>query len=179
MLRQHVLRFAKNCVKVNSTSHAHFATANTRCSTFDDTMENNEWQNESTPQNEKPQQTGLSEKCVNKVTLLGRVGNNPELRGTESNPVVTFSLATSINYRPGGMHSGNELVKKTEWHNIAVFMPNLREIAYNYVAKGNRIMVQGRIMYGSIEDKQGMIRHTTSIAADDIIRFAPSSDRDN
>ena len=58
-------------------------------------------------------------------------------------------------------------------------MPNLRETAYNYVAKGNRVMVQGRIMYGSIEDKQGMIRHTTSIAADDIIRFASSSNRDS
>merc|ERR1719510_815616 len=112
-----------------------------------------------------------SEKSFNTVTLLGRVGVNPQLRGTETHPVVAFSLATNIQYRPGGATSGNDLVKKTEWHNIVVFKPYLRESVYNYVNKGSRIMVQGRIMYGSIEDKQKNLRSTTSIVAEDVIRF--------
>ena len=113
-----------------------------------------------------------SEKSVNTVTLLGRVGINPVLRGTASHPVVAFSLATNIQYRPGGQNSGNDLVKKTDWHNIIVFKDNLRESVNNYVTKGSRIMVQGRIMYGMIEDKQGNMRSTTSIVAEDVIRFA-------
>ena len=113
-----------------------------------------------------------SEKSVNTVTLLGRVGVAPVLRGTESHPVAAFSLATNIQYRPGGQNSGNDLVKKTDWHNIIVFKPNLRESVQNYVTKGSRIMVQGRIMYGMIEDKHGNMRSTTSIVAEDVIRFA-------
>ena len=113
-----------------------------------------------------------AEKSLNSVTLLGRVGLNPQLRGTETHPVVTFSLATNIQYRPGGPDSGNDLIKKTDWHNIIVFKPNLRESVNNYVAKGSRIMVKGRIMYGTIEDKQGNLRSTTSIVAEDVIRFS-------
>ena len=113
-----------------------------------------------------------AEKSVNSVTLLGRVGINPQLRGTDSNPAVAFSLATSIQYRPGGRDSGNDFVKKTEWHNVVVFKPNLRESVHNYVSKGSRVMVQGRIMYGTVEDKHGNLRTTTSIIAEDVIRFA-------
>ena len=113
-----------------------------------------------------------TEKSINRVTLLGRVGIDPQLRGTESHPVVAFSLATNIQYRPGGVDSSNSLVKKTEWHNITVFRPHLRDSVHNYVTKGSRVMVQGRIMYGTIEDKQGNLRSTTSIVADDVIRFA-------
>ena len=50
--------------------------------------------------------------------------------------------------------------------------PNLRESVHNYVTKGSRLMVQGRIMYGMIEDKHGNMRSTTSIVAEDVIRFA-------
>ena len=190
MLRPYALAFAKKCVLPKSSSADRFVSTTSKCSTFkppepgtipsfDDNMKNEEWQKETTNQNgETFEKAKPSEKCVNSVTLLGRVGNNPVLRGTETNPVVTFSLATSIDYRPGGENSGREKVRKTEWHNVAVFKPYLRETAYNYVAKGNRVMVQGRIMYGSIEDNSGMIRHTTSIAAEDIIRFAPGSNRD-
>ena len=194
MLRPIVLSLAKDCTKIFPINHANFTTLSLKYSSFktpeygasnsfDDKMKGEKWQNENQSQSEsnfesKAAPAATSEKCVNTVTLLGRVGNNPVLRGTESNPVVSFSLATSINYRPGGYNSGNDMVKKTEWHNIVVFLPNLRETAYNYITKGSRLMVQGRIMYGSIEDRQGTIRHTTSIVAEDIIRFAPSSNRE-
>ena len=110
-----------------------------------------------------------SEKCVNSVTLLGRVGVDPQLRGTDAHPVVSFSLATNLRYRPGGQ---GDYVTKTDWHNVAVFRPFLRESVHQNVAKGMRVMVQGRLMYGSVEDKAGVVRHTTTIVADDVIRLS-------
>jgi single-stranded DNA-binding protein len=53
-----------------------------------------------------------------------------------------------------------------------VFRPSLRESVKESVNKGQRVHVMGRIMYGKIEDKLGVIRDTTTIVADDIIRFA-------
>lgn len=94
------------------------------------------------------------------------------MRGTEAHPVVSFSLATSLRYKPGGPDSDNEWTSKTDWHNIAVFRPYLRDSVYQNVAKGMRVMIQGRIMYGQVEDKMGIVRHTTTIVADDVIRFS-------
>ena len=192
MLRPHVLSLAKTCANTtrkclpesitNTSNIVRYASTSSESNTFklpesgasasfQEKVKSEDWQKGDGFQNEER----ITEKCVNSVTLLGRVGNNPVLRGTENNPLVSFSLATSIHYRPGGDNSGNDLVKKTEWHNIAVFKPYLRETAHNYISKGSRVMVQGRIMYGSYEDANGVVRHTTSIAAEDIIRFAPGS----
>jgi len=115
--------------------------------------------------------TSYGEKSVNSVTLLGRVGIHPQMRGSEEHPVVSFTLATTIRYKPKNS-SFDELVSKTDWHNVAVFKPLLRESVYETVMKGNRVMVQGRIMYGTVEDKKtGQIRTTTTIVAEDVIRF--------
>ena len=109
---------------------------------------------------------------INSVTLLGRVGVKPQLRGTDAHPVVAFSLATNIRYKPGGADSGSDYVTKTDWHNVAVFRPFLRDAVANNVVKGQRVLVQGRIMYGSIEDNLGVVRHTTTVVADDVIRLS-------
>ncbi|KAB7504481.1 Single-stranded DNA-binding protein, mitochondrial, partial [Armadillidium nasatum] len=87
-------------------------------------------------------QTSNIEKSLNQVTLLGRSGNNPEQRGVAENPVVTFSLATNINYS-----KGTEIMQHTEWHRISVFRPHLREKVINYLEKGDRVLVTGRISY--------------------------------
>ncbi len=58
---------------------------------------------------------------LNSVTLLGRVGVDPQLRGTDRHPVVAFSLATNLRYRPDGQQ---DYVTKTDWHNVAVFRYN-------------------------------------------------------
>ena len=67
---------------------------------------------------QQPDQDRGHEKCVNSVTLLGRVGIDPQLRGSEEHPVVIFSLATNLRYRPGG---DGDYATKTDWHNVAVF----------------------------------------------------------
>eukprot|EP00094_Tigriopus_californicus_P005222 TCALIF_05035-PA protein Name:"Similar to mtSSB Single-stranded DNA-binding protein, mitochondrial (Drosophila melanogaster)" AED:0.11 eAED:0.11 QI:0/0/0.5/0.5/1/1/2/132/152 len=113
------------------------------------------------------------EKSINSVTLLGRVGVNPQLRGTENHPVVTFSLATNVRYKSTKPDTQEETWQvKTDWHNIAVYRPYLRTTIHENVTKGQRVLVQGRIIYGSIEDNMGNTRHTTTIVADDVIRFA-------
>ncbi|XP_055677349.1 single-stranded DNA-binding protein, mitochondrial [Lutzomyia longipalpis] len=105
------------------------------------------------------------EKTVNNVTLLGRVGVEPQIRGTEEHPVVTFSLATHENYK----YESGDWSQKTDWHRIVVFKPNLRESVMNYLRRGQRTMVQGRISYGEITDQEGKQRVSTSIIADDVI----------
>ncbi len=50
--------------------------------------------------------------------------------------------------------------------------PKLLDSVHQTVSKGQRVMVQGRLMYGEVEDKAGIARHTTTIVADDVIRFA-------
>ena len=66
---------------------------------------------------------------------------------------------------------GDDLVQSTDWHNATVFKPSLRASVEKSVAKGQRALMQGRIMYGSVEDKMGQKRHTTTVAADDVIRI--------
>ncbi|XP_050544496.1 single-stranded DNA-binding protein, mitochondrial isoform X1 [Daktulosphaira vitifoliae] len=106
------------------------------------------------------------EKTLNSVTLLGRVGAEPQKRGSEDHPVVVFSLATHQNYI-----QNNENTQKTEWHRVVVFKPGLRDSVYNYLQKGQRVYVSGRLMYGELKDDSGNTRTTASVAADDVIFF--------
>lgn len=64
-----------------------------------------------------------------------------------------------------------ESTQKTDWHRVVVFRPGLRDTVYNYLQKGQRIHVSGRLIYGEVKDESGNSRTTTSIAADDIIFF--------
>jgi len=108
---------------------------------------------------------GSKERSLNSVNLIGRVGADPIMRGNKATPVLTFSLATNISWKA----QDGSWTHRTDWHNISVFRNILREQAYQYVAKGRRLHIQGRIAYGEIIDQQGIRRHTTSIIADDII----------
>jgi len=68
-----------------------------------------------------------------------------------------------------------ESTQKTDWHRIVVFRPGLRDTVYNYLQKGQRIHISGRLIYGELKDESGTSRTTTSIAADDIIFFNSKS----
>lgn len=106
-----------------------------------------------------------TERSLNRVTLIGRVGADAQLKGTVDHPVVIFNVATSSN-------------QKTDWHRISVFKPGLRTLAENYVRSGNRIFVEGNLSYGHIIDAQGNSVPMTSIIADDII-FLSKGNADN
>jgi len=72
------------------------------------------------------------EKCINQVTLLGRIGQDPQIRGSQSKPVTTFNLATNTSWRT---EESPEWQSKTEWHRVAVFKPSLQDAVYNFLTK--------------------------------------------
>lgn len=64
-----------------------------------------------------------------------------------------------------------DLIQKTDWHRVCVFRPNLRENVANYLKKGQRVMVNGKLSYGEMKDEEGNTKSTTSVIADDVIFF--------
>ncbi|XP_065740032.1 single-stranded DNA-binding protein, mitochondrial isoform X1 [Phocoena phocoena] len=108
------------------------------------------------------------ERSLNRVQLLGRVGQDPVMRQVEGkNPVTIFSLATNEMWRSGEneAHQMGDVSQKTTWHRISVFRPGLRDVAYQYVKKGSRIYVEGKVDYGEYMDKNNVRRQATTIIA--------------
>jgi single-strand DNA-binding protein len=100
---------------------------------------------------------------VNKVILVGNLGNDPEVKYTQGGMAIcTLSLATT-NVRKD--KEGNA-VEKTEWHRVKLF-GKLGEIAGEYLRKGRQVYIEGRLEYGSYE-KDGVKHYTTDILADDM-----------
>jgi len=99
----------------------------------------------------------------NKVTLVGRVARDPELKHTQSGQTVcSFGLATNRDWKKDNVkHS------KTEWHNL-VFWGKLAEIVGQYVTKGQELLVTGRIEYREYEAKDGHKVKTTDIVVEDM-----------
>jgi single-strand DNA-binding protein len=106
---------------------------------------------------------------LNKVTLIGNLGNDPEVRSTTGgNRVATFSLATSRSWND---QSGNRQ-EKTEWHRCVVWNTKgsqLADIVEKYVKKGDKIYVEGRIEYRQWQDKDGQTRYSTEINVRELI----------
>lgn len=71
---------------------------------------------------------------MNQVLLLGRVGGDPVLKGTDVHPVVIFSLATNSNYKVAS--EGGLMKQKTDWHRVSLFKPYLRDLALANMRKG-------------------------------------------
>lgn len=99
---------------------------------------------------------------VNKVIILGRLGQDPELKYTPSGAAVcNFSLATSESWND--KNSGQKQ-EKTEWHRIVVW-GKLAELCNQYLSKGKQAFVEGKLETRSWEDKEGKKRFTTEIKA--------------
>ncbi len=98
---------------------------------------------------------------INKAILIGNLGKDPELRYTQSGqPVASFSLATSESWK--GKDGSQQ--EKTEWHNIVVWA-RLAELANEYLKKGSRVYIEGRIQTRSWDDKDGAKHYMTEIVA--------------
>ncbi len=111
---------------------------------------------------------------VNKVTLIGNVGKDPETRYLESGiPVSTFSLATSESFK----NKNGDRVTATEWHNIVLWR-GLAELAEKYVRKGDPLFIEGKIRTRTWEDKEGRRRYTTEIIASNMIMLSPRDKKD-
>ena len=105
-------------------------------------------------------------RSVNKVTLIGNLGNDPEVRTTAGGgKVATFSLATS---RQWNSQTG-EKQEKTEWHRCVAWNARqgsgmgLADVVEKYCKKGERVYVEGSIEYSQWKDKDGQTRYTTEI----------------
>ncbi|HEY2467120.1 MAG TPA: single-stranded DNA-binding protein [Terracidiphilus sp.] len=104
-------------------------------------------------------------KSVNKVILLGNVGKDPEIRSTGGGTMVAnFSLATTDRQKDA---SGN-WQDRTEWHNLVAFT-RLAEIVRDYVKKGSKLYIEGKIQTRSWDDKEsGQKRYRTEIIVNDL-----------
>ncbi len=99
---------------------------------------------------------------VNKVTLLGNVGSDPEIKQAGSSQVASFSLATTRTWKD---KDGNKK-EKTEWHRCNAW-GKLGEIVSKYVVKGNKLYVEGSIEYDEYE-KDGVKKYSTKITLSDV-----------
>ena len=114
-------------------------------------------------------------RSLNKVTLIGNLGNDPEVRSTTGgNRVATFSLATSRSWND---QAGNRQ-EKTEWHRCVVWNTKgsqLADIVEKYVRKGDKLYVEGRIEYRQWQDKDGQTRYSTEINVRELIMLGSRS----
>lgn len=95
----------------------------------------------------------------NRVTLIGRLGKEPEVRTLEGDKkVVRMTLATSDSYTD----KAGQKVSDTQWHNLVVWGP-LSDICEKYLTKGKEIAIEGRITYRYWDDKNGGKHNTTEI----------------
>jgi single-strand DNA-binding protein len=105
-------------------------------------------------------------RSVNKVTLLGNVGKDPEIRSTPSGVMVAnFTLATSDRQKDA---QGN-WQDRTEWHNLKAFN-RTAEIVRDYVKKGSKLYIEGKITTNSWDDKEtGAKRYRTEILVNELV----------
>jgi len=101
---------------------------------------------------------------VNKVILIGNVGNDPEVKYIKEDvPVAKFSLATSESYK----NRDGEKVTNTEWHNIVAWR-GLAKVVEKYVKKGSKLFIEGKITHRKYEDKDGQTKYFTEIVCRDM-----------
>ncbi|MBM2830499.1 MAG: single-stranded DNA-binding protein [Gammaproteobacteria bacterium] len=102
---------------------------------------------------------------VNKVILIGNLGNDPDIRYTaDGKAVANISIATSDQWKD---KNTGEQQEKTEWHRV-VFFGRLAEIVGEYLKKGSQIYVEGRLQTRKWQDKEGKDRYSTEIVANDM-----------
>jgi single-strand DNA-binding protein len=98
---------------------------------------------------------------INKVTLLGNIGQDPEIRTTQGGKeLASFSLATSETWKD--KTSGEKKIK-SEWHKVVIFNDNLVNLVKNYTQKGSKIYLEGKLQTRDWEDKNGNKKYTTEI----------------
>ncbi len=99
---------------------------------------------------------------VNKVILVGRLGQNPDVRYTAGGTAVTtISVATSESWKDRNTGQQQE---RTEWHRV-VFFGRLAEVAGEYLGKGSQVYVEGSLRTNKYTDKNGIERYATDINA--------------
>ena len=98
---------------------------------------------------------------LNKVMLIGRLGQDPEVRNTQDGrSLCTFSIATSESWND---KNTGEKREKTEWHRIVVFNEGLVNVVQQYLKKGSNVFLEGQLQTRKWEDKDGIEKYTTEV----------------
>ena len=98
---------------------------------------------------------------INKVTLVGNLGRDPEVRATQDgSKIVNLSLATSERWKD---RNTGEQRERTEWHRVVIFNENLGRIAEQYLRKGSTCYIEGQLQTRKWTDQQGTEKYTTEV----------------
>ncbi|MFN8579857.1 MAG: single-stranded DNA-binding protein [Gemmatimonadaceae bacterium] len=114
-------------------------------------------------------------RSLNKVMLIGNVGNDPEIRSTPNGgKVAQLNLATTRTWNG----AGGDRQEKTEWHRCVLWNvkgSGLADVVERYVKKGDRLYVEGRVEYRQWQDKDGQTRYTTEINVREMVMLSGRS----
>lgn len=111
-------------------------------------------------------------KSLNRVTLLGNLGADPEFRTTTNGtPVASMRMATTETYKD----RNGEWKDLTEWHNVSLWN-RLAEIARDYLRKGNKVYIEGRLRTRTYEDKDKTTKYFTEVVANNMILLSPKEE---
>lgn len=98
---------------------------------------------------------------VNKVILIGNLGNDPDIRSMQSgDEVCNLSIATSESWKD---KSSGERKEKTQWHKVVVFNQPIVNVCRNYLSKGSKVYVEGSLETRKWQDKDGKDQYTTEV----------------
>ncbi|MCL2758043.1 MAG: single-stranded DNA-binding protein [Alphaproteobacteria bacterium] len=97
---------------------------------------------------------------VNKVCLLGNLGQDPVVRSGQNGKIVNFSLATSETWKD---KNTGERREQTEWHRVVIFNPNLAEVAERFLQKGSKVYIEGTLRTRKWQNQQGQDVWTTEV----------------
>jgi single-strand DNA-binding protein len=101
---------------------------------------------------------------LNQVQLIGNLGKDPEVRRLgNGDPVVNLRIATSESWKD---KATGERKEKTEWHSVVIFNENLCNVAEQYLKKGAKVFLQGKLQTRKWQDQQGVEKYTTEIVLD-------------
>lgn len=98
---------------------------------------------------------------INKVTLIGNLGRDPEIRSTQDGrEIANLALATSESWKD---RNTGERKEKTEWHRIVIFNEGLVNVVKNYVKKGSKLYIEGQLQTRKWTNKEGQEQYSTEI----------------
>jgi single-strand DNA-binding protein len=101
----------------------------------------------------------------NKVQLIGNLGGNPEVRTLDGGrKLARFSVATNETYR----NANGEKVKETHWHNLIAW-GKVADIAEKYLAKGSEVVIEGKLINRTYNDKEGQKKYVTEVQVSELL----------
>lgn len=101
---------------------------------------------------------------LNRVTLVGHVGSDPDIRNTQQGKkIVNMSIATSEKWKD---RQSGEMKKQTEWHRVVIFNDGLADVIEKYVTKGSKLLIEGKLKTRKWSDQSGQTKYATEVVVE-------------